>query len=152
MLHDEILNILLNTDKNIFILNLLLFFLFLLDWRERNNIYSTKNCSSLFLYYIFWLFIKTQFTRKRVLVRTPRSRSYAVNIRGWNPLNIFCNISVILDIKVRLNNFKHVFLICVTEQHYFDSLYSFMVCAQTSGFWYTESWYFRILNCACIKP
>ena len=22
--------------------------------------------------------------------------------------------------------------------------------AQTSAFWYTESWYFRILNCACV--
>ena len=31
----------------------------------------------------------------------------------------------------------------------FDFLHSFMVCTHCYNLWYTESWKFRILNCAC---
>ena len=81
----------------------------------------------------------------------------------------FCRICFLLKLNINI-----LFVLCYTRNNFcfqnrknqmikdglclrnrttlsFDILHSCMVCAQTSAFWYTEFWNFRILNRACVK-
>ena len=64
--------------------------------------------------------------------------------------NLICQRKQKENIKILLKLLNKTCLRNRTKLR-FDILHSFMVCAQTSAFWYTESWDYRILNCACGK-
>ena len=71
----------------------------------------------------------------------------------WFELEVLCDVRYFLDLKHKIKQFfKNMIENCLRNRTTvrFDFLHSFMVCAQTSAFWYTESWDFRILNCACV--